>query len=252
MKPRMIICRIAAAVGAACLCASCDRLGDPGIREKVVLLEAELRSRDAQLSQMQEESATKAATDTPAESTSTGPDLQAASGAYLGFVDELRKQLAAALPGAKFERTSVFPVVGPDPLKPITSIVAFRVVRQDGKSGEISIPLFADAVGKWLEPEATQISEITAKFKAKPASTPAAATSNPAAQPAAGSAKPKPTDVMGANRTVEVDWGDAPPPPQGTTAGPAPKPETPPAAPPAPVVPKKVMPTSRDVIIDFD
>jgi hypothetical protein len=248
MKPRRVICHIVTAVGVACLCVSCDRLGDPGIKEKVALLEAELRDRDAQLTLMQEETASKPA----AEPANAGPDLQAASGAYLGFVDELRKQLAAALPGAKFERTSVFPVVGPDPLKPITSSVAFRVVRQDGKSGEISVPLFADAAGKWLEPEADQISEITAKFKAKPANTPAAATSNPAAQPAAGTAKPKPTDVMGANRTVEVDWGDAPPLPQGTTAAPAPKPETPPAAPPAPVVPKKVMPTSRDVIIDFD
>ncbi len=247
----MIICRIATAVGAACLCVSCDRLTDPGIKEKVALLEAELRSRDAQLTLMQEEIATKATAETHAESTSAGPNLQAASGAYLSFVDEVRKQLAAALPGTKFDRTSVFPVVGPDPLKPITSSVVFRVVRQDGKSGEISIPLSADATGKWLEPEASEISEITAKFKAKPASTPAAAASTPAAQPA----KPKPTDVMGANRTVEVDWGDASPPPQGTTAAPAPKPETPPAPPaaqPAPVVPKKVMPTSRDVIIDFD
>ena len=251
MKPRMIICRIAAAVGAACLFVSCDRPGDPGIKEKVALLEAELRSRDAQLALMQAEIATKPA----AEPASAGPDLQAASGAYLGFVGELRKQLAAALPGAKFERTSVFPVVGPDPLKPITSSVAFRVVRQDGKSGEISIPLSADASGKWLEPEASQISEITANFKAKPASTPPVAPGIPAAQPAAGPAKTKPADVLGANRTVEVNWGDASPPPQGTTAGPAPKPETPPPSPPAPsapVVPKKVMPTSRDVIIDFD
>ena len=243
MKPRRVICCIVSAVGAACLCVSCDRLGDPGIKEKVALLEAELRSRDAQLALMQEETANKPA----AESTNAGPDLQAASGAYLGFVDEVRKQLAAALPGTKFDRTSVFPVVGPDPLKPITSSVAFRVVRADGKSGEISIPLSADATGKWLEPEASEISEITAKFKAKPASTPPAA-STPAPQPA----KPKPTDVMGANRSVDIDWGDAPPPPQSTTAAPAPKPEAPPAAPEAPVVPKKVMPTSRDVIIDFD
>ncbi len=223
--------------------ASCNHREDPGMAEKIALLEAELRSRDEQLAAMEEES--KSAADSSAESTSGAPDLEAAKGAYLAFVESLRAKLAGELPGAKFDRTSVFPVEGPDPSKPILSRVAFRITGADGRSGEMLVPLFADPAGDWQEPETTQ---IVADIKAKLAAP---------SQPPASAAKPaeptrsQPTDVMGASRTVEVDWNDGNSQP-GRPAAQAPAPPPAPAAPAAPAVPKKVMPTSRDVIIDFD
>ena len=230
------------------LVVSCDPAGDPGMIEKVALLEAELRDRDQQLAAMQEES--KSDSDSGSTTEASAPDLDAARGAYLEFVEGLRSKLVEAMPDAKFERPSVFPVEGPDPSKPIFSKVAFRVTAKDGRSGEMVIPVFADPSGAWQEPETEQ---IIAGFKTKAAAAPVAAPT-PAPQPVAQ--KPaQPTDVMGASRTVEVQWDDGPRQPPGTPAaqprGQAPPPSQP-APPPAPSVPKKVMPTDRDVIIDFE
>ncbi len=220
--------RIPAAVLAAGVLASCSPREDPGITEKIALLEAELRNRDEQLAAMQEESSSKDSS----ESTAGDPDVDTAKSSYL-----------EELPGARFDRTSVFPVEGPDPSKPIVSKVAFRILAQDGRSGEILVPLSANPAGEWQQPPT---GEIVASFKAKQ-SVPQVATQAPAPQQQEPP-KSKPTDVMGANRTVEIQWGDkAVAPPVQQPASPQP-----PAQPPAPAVPKKVMPTSRDVIIDFE
>lgn len=231
--------RIPAAVLAAGVLVSCTPREDPGITEKIALLEAELRSRDEQLAAMQEESSSETST----ASNTGAPDLDAAKAGYLGAVETLRKNLAEALPGAKFDRTSVFPVEGPDPSKPILSRAAFRIVSQEGRTGEIVVPLFANPAGEWQQPPT---SEIVTGFKAGQSAPPVTA-QTPAPQPAEPP-KSKPTDVMGANRTVEIQWGDKPaaPPVQQSAA---PQSTTPP---PAPAVPKKVMPTQRDVIIDFE
>lgn len=233
--------RLIATAMVAGLLASCDPSGDPGMIEKVALLEAELRDRDQQLAAMQEEANSSGSSETAAP-TASAPDLDAARSGYLGFVESLRTKLAGAMPDAKFDRTSVFPVEGPDPSKPILSRVAFRITGKDGRTGEMVIPLFADPSGTWEEP-ATE--EIIAGFKTKAAAAPVAA-STPAPQPAAPQ-RPQPTDVMGANRTVEVQWNDGPAQP----AAPAPPPSQP-APQPSPAMPKKVMETSRDVIIDFE
>jgi hypothetical protein len=235
--------RILASAMLAGVFSSCDR-PDPGMTEKVALLEAELRERDRQLATMAEEAKSESSTD--ASPTAGAPDLDAARGAYLGFVESLRSKLATAMPDAKFERTSVFPVEGPDPSKPILSRVAFRIVGKDGRSGEMVVPLFADPAGAWQDPE---IEQVIAGFNARPAAPPAAANTAPAPQPAAAPARPQPTDVMGAERTVEVQWGDKPQQaaPQQAPATPQPAPQ-----PQSPAVPKKVMPSSRDVIIDFE
>jgi hypothetical protein len=226
---------------------SCEQRHDPGLLEKAALLEAELRDREQQLAAMREE--VDAASQVAAQPGIEAPDLDAARGGYLTFVEDLKAKLAGGMPGVTFDRTSVFPVEGPDPSRPIISQVTYRVVDKDGRSGEIDIPLFADSSGTWQEPDAGKIAEAyKTKLAAATAArnTAAAAAPQPAAPP-----RPQPTDVMGANRTVEIQWGDQQPQGNPNTAPPPqPAPQT--QAQPAPALPKKVMPTSRDVIIDFE
>jgi hypothetical protein len=230
---------------------SCNRSEDPGMIEKVALLEAELRDRDQQIATLQEASPASAA---PA--VAAAADVDTAKANYLKCVDSLRAKLIAGLPDTKFDRTSVFPVEGPDPLKPIGSKVAFKVIHKDGRSGEIVVPLAADMAGAWLEPASD---EIITGFKAKSAATPpAVATTTPkaATMPPNTPGRTQPNDVMGANRTQEIAWDDAPGTKPPTAAPPTPEvsnppPTTPPIAPTAPSGPKKVMPTARDINIDF-
>lgn len=250
--------RLSVTALAACLLVSCDRSRDPGLVEKLALLEAELRDRDDQLTRMREVAAENASSSS-AESQSSAPDVDAARGSYLAFVETVRGKLSEAMPEVKLDRTSVFPVEGPDPSKPIFSKVAFRIVGKDGRAGEIVVPVFADTSGSWQDPE---VDEAVAAFKTKLATPPpvAARETAPPAAPQAEPQRPKPNDVMGANRTFEVQWGDEPKRQggQGGQAQPAPQPppqqqqQAPPQQPQQPAVPKKVMPTSRDVIIDFE
>lgn len=233
---------------AACGLSSCDRGPDPGLVEKIALLEAELRTSDQRVKEIQSEA--KQAAAEPAENNSAAPDLDAARNAYLGFVEKVKSQVAGKLPdGGKIERTSVFPVEGPDPALPIHSRVAFQVSVK-GRSGEIVVPISADPSGQWQEPDT---SAILAKVKTQAASQPPSApATNPPVQPQAPQHAATPNDVMGANRTQHVSWGDEPPakpapaPRQETPApAPAPQPETRPGV-------QKPMPSNRDVIIKFD
>ena len=235
---------------AAGLLTSCDPSADPGMVEKVSLLEAELRERDRQITALQEE--VDAASEAATKPSTSAPDLDAARTSYLEFIEVFGRELAGAMPDAKFDRTSVFPVIGPDPSKPITSRVAYRIVNKDGRTGELVIPLFASPSGKWEKPETA---EVIASFKAKPAPQETASVPTPAAPAPSPPQRSQPTDVMGANRTIEVQWDDgqtpaAPKPAPQANANPAPPPQPAPSEKPA--VPKKVMPTSRDVIIDFE
>lgn len=228
---------------------SCDPKGDPGILEKVALLEAELRDRDQQIAAMQQE--VNSASESKAEPTAGAPDISAANAAYLKFVENLRGELAKSMPDAKFERTSVFPVEGPDPSKPILSRVAFRITGKNGRTGEMVIPLSASPSGEWEEPETA---EIVASFNSKLTEAPGAGTSSPTAPQAQAPQRTQPNDVMGASKTVEIQWDDGQPPAGKKPAAPSARQPAPPqpAPKPEPAVPKKVMPTSRDVIIDFE
>jgi len=218
--------------------ASCDRQ-DPGLVEKLSLMEAELRDRDARLEDAQEEMS-RMSKDTAGRE-SSGPDIAAARSSYSAFIDGLREKVSGQLAGAKIENTSIFPIEGPDTAKPILSKVAFRVVGANGRAGELMIPLSADASGKWQQPAAEEIAAFKAGLNSA-----AQVTQNTQAAPAKRPDAPK--DVMGSSRTVEVQWDDAAP------AGGQPQAQPQPAAPKpaAPELPAKVMPTSRDVIIDFE
>lgn len=218
---------------------ACRQEPDPGITEKVDLLEAELRDRDSQIAALNSEleSASRSEPAAPA-----APDLDAARSAYFGFVESLQEKLAAALPDAKVAAPTMFPVDGPDMERPIISKAGYRITRADGSVGEVTIPVAASTEGVWEMPDTDK---IVASFKAIPASRPKSTQQAPSA-PAANS-RPKPVDVMGAGRTVEVQWPDDKRP--ASPQKPAPRQ---PAQPTQPALPKKVMPTSRDVIIDFE
>jgi hypothetical protein len=220
---------------AVCL-VSCDRK-DPGLVEKLSLIEAELRDRDDRLEDAHEE-ISRMSEDT-AKSETSAPDVEAARSSYSAFIDGLRERVSGEL-GAKIERTSVFPIQGPDPENPIISKVAFRVVAVNGRSGELLIPLSADPSGKWQEPTAEDLAAFKVGLNAAPQ-----VTQNKPAAPA------QPKDVMGSDRTVQVQWDDdhASPAENGQNQA---QPRPAPTQPAAPALPSKVMPTDRDVIIDFE
>ncbi len=235
---------LAVPVMAACFLSSCRQEPDPGITEKVDLLEAEIRDRDAQIVALQEEAgaASQSVSTTPA-----APNLDGARAAYFGFVESLQGKLAAALPDTKVAAPTMFPVDGPDMARPILSKAGYRITRGDGSTGEVTIPLAASPDGEWEMPDTDK---IVAAFKAVPASRP-----KPAQQAAAPApeVRPKPVDVMGAGRTIEVQWPEdkRPAAPKQPALPQRPAAQKP-TAPPKPALPKKVMPSDRDVIIDFE
>lgn len=237
--PLPVLLAVSLAIGFS---TSCTRPEDPGIKEKIALLEAELRDRDEQLATLNELDGS--GSPPVSEPAASAPDLEKAKSGYLAFVEELRLKLAQALPTAKFDRTSIFPVEGPDPSKPIISRVAFRIVGGDGRSGEMVVPLFAGPAGDWQEPETD---EIVANLKANSAAPPVVA-STPAPPPAPP-ASVRPLSGPDADRTVKIEWNDGP---KRSPQRPAPAPTPQPPQPQSPALPKKVMPTSRDVIIDFE
>ena len=128
--------------------------------------------------------------------------------AYLGLRGEPRQNSPAAMPEAKFERTSVFPVEGPDPIQ--ADLFAGRLPdhrqgrpqRRNGHSALRRHRRFLAGTRNGAK--------SSPSFKTKLA----AATrwpANIAGTATGGSAKrTQPTDVMGANRTVEVQWNDDP------------------------------------------
>lgn len=239
--------RIAKIVGlavpfmAAGFLASCRQEPDPGITEKVDLLEAEIRDRDTQIAALQSEIESASKSEPAA---APAPDLDAARAAYFGFVESLQKQLAEALPDAKVAAPTMFPVDGPDMAHPIISKVGYRISLANGGDGNVIIPISASPSGEWEMPDMTA---IIADVKSKPAPNPETAkqASSPPPEP-----RQKPVDVVGADRTVEVQWPEDKRP--AAPQKPAPRQPTRPSAPAKPALPKKVMPTSRDVIIDFD
>jgi len=243
--------RIVASIPIAAMLASCDS-ADPGMVEKISLLEAELREKDRRMASMTDELSRRPS----GPSTPAAPNLDAARNTYLRYVDQLRDKLASAMPELTFEedRVSVFPVVGPDPSLPIASKAGFQIMTQDGTRGELVVAFHADFSGTWKDPDFDQIKK---SFQPPaPQATPAPPPAPPPA-PLAGTQPPKPQlqDVMGADRTVEVQWDDPPkpqpPPGQSEPRQPAPQPPAQPAQ-PSPALPPKVMPSDRDVIIDFD
>ncbi|BCU77058.1 hypothetical protein [Luteolibacter sp. LG18] len=253
------------ATACACVLSSCDRQGDPGLKERISLLEAEVSQREDSLKNLKEEITAKEK-ESSAASESAAPaviDPAKARQAYLAAVESIQASLGKALGSdGTVQGASISPVVGPDPDYPISSKVAFTIVAKNGRKGEIVVPLVANAAGEWKQPSADS---IAADFRKSLSSLPAVADNTgttPAPQPQPRpqpqpQAKPQPTDVMGANRTVQVGWDEptAAPQPPARATNPAPQPQPtpqPPASKPAPQQPVKPMPSNRDVIIDFD
>jgi len=220
---------------------SCDS-ADPGLAEKIALMEAEIREKDRRIESMSSEiSRSSAVPSAPAT-----PNVEAATSSYLRYVDQLREKMAGAMPKLTFDsdRVSLASVVGPDPLLPITSTATFHFTTADGKRGELVVPLHADFSGNWKDPDIEAIVKAFQMPQSGP-QTPAATN-----QTAVQNSTTQPKDVMGADRTIEVNWGDAPqqqptPPPNQS------QPSAPPSTPAQPQLPQRVMPTDRDVIIEF-
>lgn len=262
-----------AAIAAVCACVlpSCDRQGDPGLRERVSLLEAELSQRDDSMKNLKAEISKKEKeADSASSSSSSAPaaaDPAKARQTYLAAVETIQASLTKSLGSdGTVDRASVFPVTGPDPDYPIASKVGFTILAKNGRKAEVVVPLVANAAGEWKEPTGD---EIAGQFRKSLSSMPAVADNTgtaptPTPQPQQPPRQPQPpnrtpNDVMGANRTVQVGWDEptAPAPQPQRPANPTPQPQPqptpqPPAQKPAGQQPVKPMPSNRDVIIDFD
>jgi hypothetical protein len=209
---------------------ACQSKNDKGLQERVDLLEAELVTRNETISQLRREISER-----EQSSAETTIDLDRAKSTYTAMIEQVRDGLQATLGNqGKVTSATIAPILAPDSEYPVSSQVIFALTTAAGKS-EVVIPVQANATGAWRIPQA----EDYAKFlkSAKTTTPTVAATPNrPAPQ------QEEPRDVMGAQKTEKVTWGDEAAPP--TQQRPDPAPQT-------PTIPKKVLPSSRDEIIDF-
>lgn len=223
------------------------------MRERVSLLEAEISKREATIKQLRE-AADAAAGSSKVAAEAAPADPAKAKQSYLSAVENAKEVFAKTVgKEASIDRVSVFPVTGPDPDFPITSKVGFSITTRQGGKMEVIVPMKASATGEWSELESGAISQALRQGAADAAAGMAArAPQAPANRPSPPQeTKQSPADVLGANRTVEVGWGDEP----ARQAPRQPAQQQAPQTSPQPAQPKpqpvKPMPSDRDVIIDF-
>ena len=187
---------------------------DPGMLERIILLEAEQRDQERVMKRLEKEKRTLTAEVEKAEA-GGGGNIDVARANFSKEVSRLETELGAGVTGGE--------ITGPG----AAYAYAAQVV-VDGRA----FPVKADAEGRWVFPGAAVIRERLGGGGSGRA---------PAAQTR------QPTDVMGAGRTEQIDWGDAPRQPQQRQRQPAQQPTQ-----RKPSGAKQVMPSDRDITIDFD
>ncbi len=269
--------------------ASC-RQTDPGVEEKLARATAEMDSLRADLAtahtqveslkkELEKSSSAQRPSSTTVAPTNTGaykplPIEQLEEG-YIAAARVLRRKLETELKdftikGYTFERVRVAPEVA----TPYTSKIGIEFLRPDGQTFKVELDAAADFSGVWTFPSHQTIrEEITRGLTA-----PIQPTAPPVTAQQGNSSAPtqQVPSLMPNSGTVRIDWGDAaqrpqPQPPQTPPASsgvqfdmPPPaavppnagyQPPAPPSAPPAQAPPAgdpvKVMPTDRDVLIQF-
>lgn len=229
----------------AMLLASCERKEQQGLLERIDALEAELVTRDEKIQQLRSELAQREKQESEQE-----PEIDLAKASYKEATEGIAQSLRGLFQDqGRVDDVIVSDVTVHDPDYPIASALDVVFSTRTGQ-WRVKIPMRASSKGRWESMDESMLKEHLKQSRQLSGSQPAV-TQQSSANPAPAPAKPElPRDVMGAQKTEVIDWGDQPPArrPQQPQAQ---QPQTQQPAPQRPAVPPKVMPTDRDVMIDF-
>jgi hypothetical protein len=265
-------------VAAGLLAAACAPGGDPGLAERLDEARALADARERELAGLRSEATSLRARVAELEAR-PAPAAPAAAPAALrikplkevsdDFANEAlayRSKLESGLSGFALDGLTLQRVDASGVEQAYRTTIVLRLNdKQGGPQRELPLPVFADVGGRWNFPEPAEVERLAA-------ATPAAAQPQPTqpgvAEPAPGAPvvlSPPPGQPAGAGpSTVIVQWGNRnpgqPEPQPGQPSPPAPAPPRPPnppqPAPPAPAppggtTPAPVMPSNKDVKIEF-
>ncbi len=231
---------------------------DPGLIERIDRLEADLRSRDDRIGELEQ----KIEASKSAGTRAARPSASAVEEAFAREAVSLRRQIEQLAGPGRLADYSLSSVESVDLSRPYSATITLTM-EGDGGAGNVRVKgkAFADESGRWKLPSAqdmlaaAQQAARQAKEEARSQSTTIhSGSTGGSGRP--GPAQATPQDVMGAGQTIQIDWGDAPR--QNTRSAPTSAPQ-PPAAPPgeAPTndagkpSPQKVMPVDRDITISW-
>ena len=242
---------------AAVLLASCsDRAQE--LEEKVTQMQRQLDQTEKQLRAANQALANRGPADgaTQTSSVTTGglPTRDAVEQSYAGSVAAFRKELDSKLTDFRVQSCTTHSVQMPSEFFPFTSQLSLTLLSKDGRNFTTDIPVKADATGKWVFPA---VSEVTQRIEN--AGRMAGARSSPGQNQTAAD---QPAPYMKVDGTFVIQWPDSNPgvPPvsarapataEATAVPTTPVPPAPPQSPSPRPVPNSVMPTDRDVHIQF-
>ena len=246
---------------AAVLLASCSERAQE-LEEKVTHMQRQLDQTEKQLRAANQALANRAAAEgaTQTSSVATGglPARDAVEQSYAASVAAFRKELDSKLKDFRVQSCTTHSVQMPSEFFPFTSQLSLALLSKDGKNFTTDIPVKADVTGKWVFPtvsEATQRIEHAGRMAA------AAGTRSSTGQNQTAADQPPP--YMKVDGTFVIQWPDSNPgaPPvaarapataEATAAPTTTEPSAPrPQSPPPQQVPNSVMPTDRDVHVQF-
>jgi hypothetical protein len=242
---------------AAVLLAGCsDRAQE--LEEKVTQMQRQLDQTEKQLRAANQALANRGPADgaTQTSSATTGglPIRDAVEQSYAASVAAFRKELDSKLTDFRVQSCTTHSVQMPSEFFPFTSQLSLTLLSKDGRNFTTDIPVKADVTGKWVFPA---VSEVTQRIEN--AGRMAGARSSPGQNQTAAD---QPAPYMKVDGTFVIQWPDSNPgaPPvsarapataEATAVPTTPVPPAPPQSPSPRRVPNSVMPTDRDVHIQF-
>ena len=249
---------------AAVLLASCSERAQE-LEEKVTQMQRQLDETEKQLRAANQALANRPAAEGATQTSSVAPgglpSRDAVEQSYAASVAAFRKELDSNLKDFRVQSCTTHSVQMPSEFFPFTSQISLALLSKDGKNFTTDIPVKADVTGKWIFPT---VSEVTQRIEnaGRMAATTGARSSTGQNQTAADQPRP----YMKVDGTFVIQWPDSNPaaPPVSArtpaTAEVTSVPTTPvlpasssPSPPPPPprAGPNPVMPTDRDVHIQF-
>jgi hypothetical protein len=249
---------------AAVLLASCGERAQE-LEEKVTQMQRQLDQTEKQLQAANQALANRAAAQSPSPNSSVAlgglPSREAVEQSYAASVAAFRKELDSTLKDFSIQSVTTHSVQMPSEFFPFTSQLSLDLLSKDGKSFTTDIPVKANAAGKWVFPS---VSEVTQRIENAGRMASTGETHSASAGQNQTSALEQSRPYMKVNGTFVIQWPDsAPAPAPASTRAPAttvqatvaPAASLPPApaapSPPARQVPNAVMPSDRDVHVQF-
>jgi hypothetical protein len=246
---------------AAVLLTSCGERAQE-LEEKVTQMQRQLDQTEKQLQAANQALARRAADQSPTPGSSAAPtglpSREAVERSYAVSVAAFRKELETTLKDFTIQSVTTHSVQMPSEFFPFTSQLSLALLSKDGRNFTTDIPVKADAAGNWVFPAVSEVSQRIENAN-RMAATAGAHWTTGQTPPAAD----QPAPYMKVNGTFVIQWpGSSPSAPPASarapataeatavptnTAPPAPRPQSP--APRQP--PTSVMPSDRDVHVQF-